>query len=320
MANFINCWNQLKSKGYKHANGEEVLDNKDREYITSQIKERTDLGVPHVDAAKEVLQSLHDESHAQLQSIYDQVGVKPEVPPVEPPVPPSTEAVVPPEQPTSTGVHAAALEERPIEAPPPGEVTGWEANTEQGHDWLDKGGDPQTIINKFAETKAVTTEDMGRMRAALQRLQAGTDAAGDALRKDPSNPELNTAYQAAKNAEQRFTDAFKPMHTFASANLGSLKGKIPFDETAAKSFTGMQREFKANIGHDFTPEEAVKADKLVKANTEAGQKYEAANQELFKTADKEFEKVPSKIPGKRAPTIKELGEMFSEKLREVCDL
>ncbi len=233
-------------------------------------------------------------------------------------VPKTEENAVTPETP-ATGVHAAALEERPINAPPPGEVVGWEANRESGHQWLDAGGDPNEIIQKFADTKAVTPEDMGRMSAALQRLQAGTDAAGDALRKDPSNPELQTAYQTAKDAEQRFTDTFKPMHTFASANLASLQGKIPFDEDAAKSFTGMQREFQANMGREFKPEEAIKADKLVEKNTEAGQKYQAANEELFKTVDKEMEKVPSKVRG-RAPTIKELGEMFSEKLREVCDV
>ncbi len=233
--------------------------------------------------------------------------------PVEPPTPPVTETA-------ATGVHAAALEERPINAPPPGEVAGWEANREQGHQWLDAGGDPSEIIQKFSDTKAVTPEDMGRMSAALQRLQAGTDAAGDALRKDPGNPELDTAYRSALDAEQRFTDAFKPMHTFASANLASLQGKIPFDEGAAKSFTGMHREFQANHeGRGFTPEEEVKADSLVKKNTEAGQKYQAANDELFKTVDKELENVPSKIRG-RAPSLKELGEMFSEKLKEVCDV
>jgi hypothetical protein len=238
---------------------------------------------------------------------------------------PKTEPAAPepkPETPAgtaATGVHAAVLEERPINTPPPGEVVGWEANTAQGHDWLDKGGDPQTIINKFAETKAVTPDDMGRMRAALQRLQAGTDAAGDALRKDPGNPELETAYQTANDAEQRFTDAFKPMHTFASANLGSLKGKIPFDEGAAKSFTGMHREFQANMGHEFTPEEAVKADKLVRKNIESGEKYQAANEELFKTIDESLKDTPSKVRG-RAPTLKDLGELFSEKLREVCDI
>ncbi len=314
MANFIDCWNQLKTKGFKHANGEEVLDKNDRASIESLIKEHTALGVPHEEAARAAIQTHLDEAHEQLQSVYDQVKPAPVSQPTE-----TSTAQPLPQEGAATGVHAAALEERPINAPAPGEVTGWEANTEQGHDWLDKGGDPQTIIDKFAETKAVTPDDMGRMRAALQRLQAGTDAAGDALRKDPSNPELNTAYQTAKDAEQRFTDAFKPMHTFASANLASLQGKVPFDEGAAKSFTGMHREFQANMGREFKPEEAVKADKLVKANTEAGDKYQAANDELFKTADKEFANVPSKIRG-RAPTIKELGEMFSEKLREVCDV
>ncbi len=226
----------------------------------------------------------------------------------------------PTEPPASTGVHAAAMAERLTNPPPAGEVVGWEANREQGHQWLDAGGDPQTIIQKFADTGAVTTPDMGRMSAALQRLQAARDVAEDALRKDPGNPELERTFADAYDREQRFSEAFKPMHTFASANLSSLQGKVPFNEDAARSFSGMHREFQANHeGREFTPQEAVKADNLVKKNTEAGQKYQAANEELFKTVDESLKDTPSPIRG-RAPTIQELGKMFSEKLREVCDV
>jgi hypothetical protein len=91
MPNFIDCWNQLKSKGYKHADGSEVLNDQDKASVLSRIQEHVSAGHSPVEAAKLSLQSHLDEAHGQLQSIYEQSVPKPTV----------TEAAPPPEVPPS---------------------------------------------------------------------------------------------------------------------------------------------------------------------------------------------------------------------------
>ncbi len=237
-------------------------------------------------------------------------SLSPETSPVTPETPIA-------EQPTpeTGGVSAAALEKRPINVPPPGEVVGWDDGTAQGHEWLDQGGDPQTIIQKFADTKAVSTDDMFRMRAALERLQKNTNVARDALRNDPTNPELIRAANEATLTEQNFTDAYKPMHTFAGANLGSLRGQPPFTDDMATSYTALERRFQENMGREFKPEESTKADQITKKATKDEQVYKDQTSELYKKADTEFKKAPGP---NYVPTIEELARALTSGLKEVC--
>lgn len=80
MANFVDCWNQLKSKGYKHADGSEVLNEQDRASIEKRIQEHLKTGLDPLEAAKASVKSHLDEAHAQLQSVYDQFKPPAETP------------------------------------------------------------------------------------------------------------------------------------------------------------------------------------------------------------------------------------------------
>ncbi len=237
--------------------------------------------------------------------------------PVEPPTPPVTPETPIAEQPTpeTGGVSAAALEKRPINVPPPGETIGWQENTANGHAWLDQGGDPKTIIQKFADNGAVSTPEMGQMRAALERLQKNTNVARDALRNDPTNPELIRAANDATTLEQNFTNAYKPMETFAGANLASLKGQPPFTDDMATSYTALERRFQENMGREFKPEEAQKAEQITEKATKEQQAYKDQTSDLYKKSDDTYKSV--KGPN-HVPTIQELAKALTGALEEVC--
>ena len=76
MASFIDSWNNLKAKGYKHEDGSEVLSDLDKESIIAGIKERIELGTDPLEAARLAVQSHMAEAEAQLNEIYKQVGIE----------------------------------------------------------------------------------------------------------------------------------------------------------------------------------------------------------------------------------------------------
>ncbi len=79
MASFSECWGQLKAKGYKHANGKEVLTDNDKQSILDRTETfKKEDGLSHDEAIRKSLQEHHDEAHAQVQSIHEQVFGKQE--------------------------------------------------------------------------------------------------------------------------------------------------------------------------------------------------------------------------------------------------
>ncbi len=104
MATFIECWGKLKSKDFRHADKSEVLSNEDRASIEKLIESHAKQGVPHVEAATAAIRQHLSEVEGQLQSIHDQVGVKPVAAPAAPPAkPPAPEPPVSPELPSKPG-------------------------------------------------------------------------------------------------------------------------------------------------------------------------------------------------------------------------
>ncbi len=79
MASFSECWGQLKAKGYKHANGKEVLTDNDKQSILDRTEMyKKEDGLSHGEAIRKSIQEHHDEAHAQVQSIHEQVFGKQE--------------------------------------------------------------------------------------------------------------------------------------------------------------------------------------------------------------------------------------------------
>ncbi len=155
------------------------------------------------------------------------------------------------------------------------------------------------------------------MNAYLQRLQSITNQTGDALRKAPDDPALQQAHTSAIAAEQKFTDVYKPMHTVASGSLAALQGHVPLTAEAAASYTGLTRRFGEFHGREMEPEEAVKADRLAKQAAKANAERQSANGEVYKQLDNEYGRI--RTTRKAPPTIEDIGKMFSEPLKEVCE-
>ena len=68
----------------------------------------------------------------------------------------------------------------------------------------------------------------------------------------------------------------------------------------------------------MTPEEVVKADRLTKQTAKAKGEYRAVNDEFYRQADTEFGRIRTTRKG--PPTLEDIGKIFGEKLKEVCDV
>ena len=80
MANFIDCWQLVSGKGYKHRDGSEVLNGHDRAAILERINEHVKSGLPPAEAAKAALNAHIADAEGQLKSVYEQA---PELSPKE---------------------------------------------------------------------------------------------------------------------------------------------------------------------------------------------------------------------------------------------
>ncbi len=315
MASFSECWGKLKAKGFKHANGKEVLTDNDKQSILDRTEMyKKEDGLSHDNAIRKSLQEHHDEAHAQVQSIREQLGIKPVEPTPAPTPKEEASAAVPPTEGTG-GANVAAMEQRPIETPEVGQGIGQEQTRAAGHEWLDKDGDINKVISDFNRTGKINEWDVGKGSAYLERLQSVTDKTSDALRDNPNDSALQEQYNHAVASEQKFSDAFKPMATTASNTLKGFQGKTTLTDEMADSFSGLDRKFREFQGREMTPEEAVKADRLAKKNAKVKSDYSEASQNLYKNADETYKAVkgPSHVP-----TIQELAKALTGALEEVC--
>lgn len=215
------------------------------------------------------------------------------------------------------GPSISAMAERPIKLPEAGTPVGWSESTAHGHDWLDKGGNIEDVLNTFRTTGKVDPWDIGKGSAYLERLQAKTNAAGDALDKKPNDPMLQNMFNESLKNEQAFSDTFKPMATTASNSLKGFQGKRPLTPEMALSNTGLTRKFIENLRRDPTPEEATKVRQLSEKNKNVSEQYVKNTEELYKEADKAH----GTTKGVKTPvTAQDLVKMFQEPLMEVCDI
>lgn len=114
MPNFIDCWDKIYGQGYKHRDGSDVLSKHDKQSLLDRIDEHRKAGVDPLEAARLATRTHLDEVNGQLDSVWEQAGLKapsaevqaPETP-VPEEVPSSAEA-----EPVDTG--------RPVEETAPG--------------------------------------------------------------------------------------------------------------------------------------------------------------------------------------------------------
>lgn len=76
MPNFIDCWELVHGKGFKHRDGSDVLTAHDKKALQARIAEYGAAGVSPLEAAKSAVTQHLDEANGQLKSVYEQAGVK----------------------------------------------------------------------------------------------------------------------------------------------------------------------------------------------------------------------------------------------------
>ncbi len=288
MAGFVDCWE-------KHASGLSALDKK-------SILDRTETykgeeGLSHDDALKKSLQWHHDQAHSQLQSIYDQVGVKPETPVT----PPSTE---------TTGIAARYRED---ELGPGSVIPGVGRTPDEarafGQDFINKGGNPYDAINRKGPKRELW-QDVGIARAEYERLGNEKRAAESALESDPSNPQLQKAFDAADAKQRQWSKDAQPILTGAGDALRAATRSYPREINTFSDFTDIVNDhFKGEV--ELTPEKRAELQKAVKAikkgNAEATEARAKVTDEAVKKAGGKvlpFDDLKSSLQNKMSELLK----------------
>jgi thioredoxin reductase len=198
-----------------------------------------------------------------------------------------------------------------VETQPARGPIGWDEALTHGKDWLARGGDPDQVVSKFQRTGRVTTSDMGIARAHLNDLQSITNQIGDALRSKPKDPGLMGRFNEALDAEEKFSNQYRPMEAVARESLPVLNGSAPIDERSATSYTGLMRRFKELRGRDPMVTEEVRGKEYVEKNKKADVEYGKATADVYNSLENEFKRIKSDRTG--PPTLD-----WISKIKEVC--
>ncbi len=274
MASFSECWGQLKAKGYKHANGKEVLTDNDKQSILDRTETfKKEDGLSHDDAIRKSIQEHHDEAHAQVQSIHDQLGIKPaaletaHVPKVETPVTAEpvqkesgTVETPPTEPPTGTGISSERFTEAYGDSAPV-------ANTGKGAGaWKDEGlsrldnfqktgdvkDDPYSVLTNLREGRTPVSQypsDVALLGSEHQRLL-------EAARSAEGTPEYAEKSQAALSMAEAIKEV---AHGPASDVFRSLQ---EYDKPRYDNVTDFDQALREREKRESTPTEKVAFKKM----------------------------------------------------------
>lgn len=166
----------------------------------------------------------------------------------------------------------------PIE---PGEGITVQESVLRGRDLIQKGSNPQAVLDDFKQNNRISADDIAVVRARGEEL---FQAAKDAERKfGVESPE----YDAAAKADSDWTKEIKPMQTEWSKIGQAQQGETEVD---TGDFHSMRRTFQQDTGKDFTPEQAGQAKGIAEGVTNVTDQAEAAKEEVFKEIDKQNKK------------------------------
>lgn len=180
----------------------------------------------------------------------------------------------------------------PIE---PGEGISAEDSVKHGRALLEEGKDPQAAVDQFNEDKRISADSVALVRAHGETL---AKAAYDALEKyGADSPE----YKAAAEADSNWTKAVKPMQTEWHKIGQAQQGETEID---TGNFHGIRRAFVKSTGRDFTPDEAVKAQGIVKGVQDATREAETAKQKVIE----EFAKDRPEVAKRRNRLVQALSD------------
>ncbi len=336
MATFSECWKSLKAKGYQHAKDfGEVLTDKDKQSILDRAKtSKEEDGLSHAEAIRESIQFHHDEAHAQVQSIYDQLGIKtPEVAPVPQietpaaPLPKEEASAAPPaEPPTSPVVESASISDDQHVSTIANRFT--EERTKSGElgeiapgqgystrELADAGlkMSPEEINQHVSDLMNGTGDpiEQGKaVRAEEARLSQRSNELSRAAAADPTNTE---ARLAADNAFKDVTDFHNgpvaKLKTIFHATGVGLQGELPVD---LSTFNGLREKFLRDTGKPPTPEQEPQLEKMAEKVTNAVKEDNGAKQNLGQAIDKATAR-------RKLPTYDEVRQNIADRMKiEPC--
>jgi hypothetical protein len=333
MPNFVDCWGALKSKGYKHADGSEVLDDNDKASIMSRIQEHLKTGLDPLEAARASVQSHLDETHGQLQSIYEQTGAIPKpVAPVSEEGQPSTVSTLPAQKGEVTGA-VSGTESPPAPAPPTStepHVSGIanrisEEKAKRGEIGEVAPGQGQSVtelrqrglkmnpeeVNQHVSDVMAGTGDIVKQGEALTAEEARLSQRSNQLSKEAEADPTNTEKKLAADT------AFKDLTDFHNGPIATLKtrwsdagrtlqGEIPVD---LSTFNGMREAWLKDTGKAPLPEvEPVLRD--------AAQKVAKSNGEADASVAKVGQSIDQATRGLKLPSYEQVRENILQRLKE----
>ncbi len=291
MATFIECWGKLKSKDFRHADKSEVLSNEDRASIESLIEAHAKQGVPHVEAATAAIKQHLAEVEGQLQSIHEQVGVKPvTAPPAEPPVAPTAPVEPVPQPDTVTGIANKVTEqERVRRGLPPAkeaEARSWERAMDEAQTRDAEGANLVETL-KDNPRGLSDVEDALLLREQIKAQQAH-DAAVKRVNENPNDPAAKEQLEIARDRVQGIYDVDKAVGREQAIGFNARKMMADQDFTLAKMEATVRAE--ANGGKPLVGERGERILKKVQTLHKDIVKTEEAYQNRIKKGIADYEK------------------------------
>lgn len=151
------------------------------------------------------------------------------------------------ELPTTAGIARRVEESRRGPVPDTGGGIGARESVEHGRELLSAGHDPQTVLDDFKKTGAVSADAMALVRAKHEELARTANQAFDQGGLD--SPE----FKATEKARQDFWEtSVRPMQTAWSNTGRAQQGETAID---TGTFYGLYRAFKQETGREMTPRE-----------------------------------------------------------------
>jgi hypothetical protein len=169
----------------------------------------------------------------------------------------------------------------------PGEGISTEDSVARGRQLLNDGKDPDAVIEQFQKDNKVSADDMAVVRARGEQL---SKAAKDAAEKHGINSDES---RAAGQALTDWQKKIKPLQTEWAKIGQAQQGETDVD---TGTFHGLREAFIRDTGKDFTPEQAVEAQRKADAVQAAQREADAARDAVVRQANGEADTASTTFP------------------------
>jgi len=230
MGSFVDCWNQISKN--RERGGEPVLTDADRTFIEDRIQQEVRAGIDPIEAARIAVGKHLEHASSQLDSIYEQAGVRPQ------------EAT--PQKPSKIG---QSIEAKAVEA----KLTEGFSET--------AGYDPVTIQDQAQKATGLIKTSLDKARAVVR----GDEPLPDGLRGTSlitameehllKKPDPQIAYELANSHLTTATSvAAQEMRLMAERVPDSLSAKFAEIQEARRAGSKLRGETPERVYQDIRTE------------------------------------------------------------------